>query len=113
MADFTIDVDPYIPTGVNASPEQVAGLVADGTLPAGKVAELAPEQQPEDLKAAVLDAIAWNVSKTDAVVADYTQVLKDIGATKTEANAAVKDFGTVSEEPVETIGTVEIAAEEL
>lgn len=92
MADFTIDVDPYIPTGVNATPEQVAGLVAEGTLPAEKVADLTAEQQPEDLKAAVLEAIAAQVSETDAVVADYTSVLKDIGATKTEANAAVKDF---------------------
>lgn len=96
MADFAIDCDPFIPTGVNASPEQVAGLVADGTLPADKVADLVAEQQPEDLKAAVLDAIAWNVSKTDAVVADYTDVLKAIGATKTEANTAVKNFETLA-----------------
>ena len=102
MPDFIIDKDPEIQTGVAATPDDVAGLVADGTLPADKVAGLVAEQQPEDLKAAVLDAIAWNVFKTDAVVTDYTQVLKDIGATKTEANAAVKDFGTV-----------EIAAEEL
>ena len=92
MADFTIDADPYIPSGVPATPEQVAGLVADGTLPADKVTELVAEQQPEDLKTAVLDVIAAQVSETDAVVADYTQVLKDIGATKTEANAAVKTF---------------------
>ena len=97
MADFTIDVDPYIPTGVAASPEQVAALVADGTLPADKVPDLTENQQPEDLKAAVLDAIAWNVSKTDAVVADYTSVLKDIGATKTEANAAVTAWGKAEE----------------
>lgn len=96
MADFTIDVDPYIPTGVNATPEQVAGLVAEGTLPADKVPDLAEIQQPSDLKAAVLDVIAAKVSKTDAVVADYTQVLKDIGATKTEATTAVKDFETVA-----------------
>ena len=96
MSDFTIDVDPYIGTGVAATPEQVAELVADGTLPAEKVADLTAEQQPEDLKAAVLEAIAAKVSKTDAVVADYTQVLKDIGATKTEATTAVKDFETVA-----------------
>ena len=98
MADFTIDVDPYIPTGVPATPEQVAGLVADGTLPADKVTDLAEEQQPEDLKAAVLEAIAVQVAETDAVVADYTQILKDIGATKTEANAAVSALKTA--EPV-------------
>ena len=96
MSDFTIDADPFIPSGVNATPEQVAGLVADGTLPADKVADLTPKQQPEDLKAAVLDVIAAKVSKADAVVADYTRVLKDIGATKTEATTAVKDFETVA-----------------
>lgn len=99
MADFVIDKDPEIPTGVAATPEDVAGLVADGTLPAGKVADLVAEQQPENLKSAVLDAIAVQVSETDAVVADYTQVLKDIGATKIEANAAVRTFeAAVAEE---------------
>ena len=83
-------------SGPSAKPVKVAGLVADGTLPAEKVADLTAEQQPEDLKAAVLEAIAAKVSKTDAVVADYTQVLKDIGATKTEATTAVKDFETVA-----------------
>jgi len=92
VPDFIIDADPFIPTGVPATVEQVAALVAEGTLPADKVADLTSEQQPEDLKAAVLEAIAAQVSETDAVVADYTQVLKDIGATKTEANAAVKTF---------------------
>ena len=98
MADFIIDSDPYIPTGVPATPEQVAVLVAEGTLPADKVTDLAAEQQPDDLKAAVLEAIATQVAETDAVVADYTDVLKDIGATKTEANAAVSALKTA--EPV-------------
>ncbi len=114
MADFTIDHDPYIPTGINATPERVAELVAEGTLPADKVPELVAEQQPEDLKAAVLDVIAAQVSETDAVVADYTQILKDIGATKTEANAAVSAWGQAVE-PVETLdpAPVEIVAEEI
>ncbi len=90
MADFTIDHDPYIPTGINATPERVAELVAEGTLPADKVTDLATEQQPDDLKAAVLEAIAVQVAETDAVVADYTEVLADVGATKTEAADAVK-----------------------
>ena len=98
MADFTIDVDPLIPTGVPATPEQVAVLVAEGTLPADKVADLTTEQQPDDLKAAVLEAIAVQVSETDAVVADYADVLKDIGATKTEATAAVQDLQVVAED---------------
>ena len=98
MADFIIDADPYIPSGVPATPEQVAVLVAEGTLPADKVTDLAAEQQPEDLKAAVLEAIAVQVSETDAVVADYTDVLKDIGATKTEATAAVQDLQVSAED---------------
>ena len=98
MADFIIDCDPYIPTGVPATPEQVAVLVAEGTLPADKVADLTTEQQPDDLKAAVLEAIAVQVSETDAVVADYADVLKDIGATKTEATAAVQDLQVVAED---------------
>ena len=114
MADFILDADPYIPSGVPATPEQVAALVAEGTLPAEKVIELVAEQQPEDLKAAVLDVIAAQVSETDAVVADYTQILKDIGATKTEANAAVSAWGQAVE-PVETLdpAPVEIVAEEI
>ena len=98
MADFIIDCDPYIPTGVPATPEQVAVLVAEGTLPADKVADLTTEQQPDDLKAAVLEAIDVQVSETDAVVADYADVLKDIGATKTEATAAVQDLQVVAED---------------
>lgn len=99
MPDFIIDKDPEIQTGVAATPDDVAGLVADGTLPADKVAGLVAEQQPEDLKAAVLEAIAVKVSKFDAVVADFTGVLKDIGATKTEATGAVNDLqSAVAEE---------------
>lgn len=98
MDDFIIDADPYIPSGVPATPERVAELVADGTLPADKVPDLATEQQPDDLKAAVLEAIAIQVAETDAVVADYADVLKDIGATKTEATAAVQDLQVVAED---------------
>ena len=98
MTDYIIDADPYIPSGVPATPEQVAVLVAEGTLPADKVTDLATEQQPEDLKAAVLEAIAVQVAETDAVVADYTDVLKDIGATKTEATAAVQDLQVSAED---------------
>ncbi len=98
MPDFIIDADPYIPTGIPATPEQVAVLVAEGTLPADKVTDLAAEQQPDDLKTAVLEAIAAQVAETDAVVADYPDVLKDIGATKTEATAAVQDLQVVAED---------------
>ena len=98
MDDFIIDADPYIPSGVPATPERVAELVADGTLPADKVPDLATEQQPDDLKAAVLEAIAIQVAETDAVVADYADVLKGIGATKTEATAAVQDLQVAAED---------------
>lgn len=103
MPDFTIDCDPYIATGVNATPEQVAALVADGTLPAAKVPDLTEKQQPKDLKAAVLEAIAVKVSTTDAKVADYTAVLKDIGATKGEADTAIADQAKPREAPAEEV----------
>lgn len=38
-----IDTDPYIPTGVPATPEQVAQMIADGKLPAD--IELHPSQR--------------------------------------------------------------------
>ncbi len=92
MADFVIDTDPYIPTGIPATPERVAELVAEGTLPADKVADLAEAQQPEDLKAAVLSAIADRVANpaTTDVLTDYTEVLADVGASEDEAADAVK-----------------------
>jgi len=92
MADFIIDADPYIPSGVPATPEQVAELVADGTLPADKVPDLVAEQQPEDLKTAVLEVIADRVAdpETPDVLTDYTDILTDVGATQVEAADAVK-----------------------
>ena len=83
MSDFVIDHDPCIPTGIAATPERVAELVADGVLPSDKVADLAARQQPDDVKAAVLDAIAVKV-EAGADAADFTAVLSDIGAKKSE-----------------------------
>jgi len=92
MPDFIIDADPYIPSGVPATPEQVAVLVAEGTLPADKVPDLVAEQQPEDLKTAVLEVIADRVADpaTPDVLTDYTDILTDVGATQVEAADAVK-----------------------
>lgn len=92
MVDFIIDADPFIPTGVAATVEQVVALVIEGTLSAASVERLDPEQQPEDLKAAVLEAVAVRVADpaTEDVLTDYTEVLADVGATKTEAADAVK-----------------------
>lgn len=83
MSDFTIDADPFIPSGVAATVEEVAAFVVDGILPAAKVADLAARQQPDDVKAAVLDAIAVKV-EAGADAADFTAVLSDIGAKKSE-----------------------------
>ena len=98
MAGFILDSDPYIPTGVPATPEQVAELVVAEVLPAKAVANLAPEQQPDDLKAAVAEVIAQQISDGDATVTDFAAVMKDAGVTKTEANAAVSALKTA--EPV-------------
>lgn len=90
--DFTLDADIYIPTGVAATVEQVVELVVEGTLSAASVERLDPEQQPNDLKTAVVEEVAARVSDptTSDVLADYTEVLADVGATKTEAADAVK-----------------------
>ena len=102
MPDFIIDSDPYIPTGVPATPEQVAVLVAEGTLPADKVADLAPEQQPDDLKAAVAEVIAQQISDGDAAVTDFAAVMKDAGVTKTAVTAAVKVLADAAAEVAAT-----------
>lgn len=83
MSDYIIDADPFIPSGVPATVEQVTAMVVDGILPAAKVADLAARQQPDDVKAAVLDAIAVKV-EAGADAADFTAVLSDIGAKKSE-----------------------------
>jgi len=90
MADFILDADPLIPTGVPATPEQVAELVVAEVLPAKAVANLAPEQQPDDLKAAVVEVIAQQINDGEAAVGDFTAVLKAVGATKTSVTAAVQ-----------------------
>lgn len=77
MSDFVIDVDPLIPTGVPATPEQVAGLVADGVLPAESVASLVVEQQPEDLQVAVAEAVELKVAE-GALKEDFTEVLAQV-----------------------------------
>ena len=87
---FILDADVFIPTGVPATPEQVAELVVAEVLPAKAVANLAPEQQPDDLKAAVAEVIAQQISEGDATVTDFAAVMKDAGVTKTAVTAAVK-----------------------
>ena len=77
MADFITDADPYIPSGVPATPEQVAVLVAEGTLPADKVADLHPDQQPEDLQVAVAEAVELKVAE-GALKEDFTEVLAQV-----------------------------------
>lgn len=42
----TLDYDPFIPTGVPATPERVAELLAEGVIDVDTVALLGPDQQP-------------------------------------------------------------------
>ena len=41
-----LDTDPFIPTGVPATPQRVAELLAEGAIDADTVALLGPDQQP-------------------------------------------------------------------
>ena len=48
MPDFILDADPLIPTGIPATPEQVAAMIADPDLPITEdtIPLLAEQQQP-------------------------------------------------------------------
>ena len=61
MSDFVLDADPFIPSGVEATPEEVADMVADGRLPADKVALLHERQRPaEEVLVAAADRVGSN-----------------------------------------------------
>ena len=77
MSDFIIDSDPFIPSGVPATVEEVAAFVVDGIMPVDKVADLHPDQQPDNIGDAVAAVVADRV-EAGADVADYTQVLIDV-----------------------------------
>ncbi len=77
MSDFIIDSDPFIPSGVPATVEEVAAFVVDGILPVDKVADLHPDQQPDNIGDAVAAVVADRV-EAGADIADYTQVLIDV-----------------------------------
>lgn len=77
MSDFIIDADPYIPSGIPATVDEVAAFVVDGILPADKVADLHPDQQPDSVADAVAAVVAERV-EAGADIADYTQVLIDV-----------------------------------
>ena len=84
MSDFIIDSDPFIPSGVPATVEQVTAMVVDGILPADKVAALAPDQQPDSIADAVAVVVAdrvgkgEDVAKFEAVLADVAVSAKDV-----------------------------------
>ena len=77
MSDFTIDADPFIPSGVAATVEEVAAFVVDGILPAAKVADLVADQQPDDIAEAVASAVAYRVADGEKV-AKFKKVLDDV-----------------------------------
>jgi hypothetical protein len=100
MSDFTIDADPYIPSGVPATVEQVTAMVVEGILPAAKVADLVADQQPDSLPDAVTEAVAVRV-EAGADVADYTQVLIDVEVSVKDVEQVVTlRADTVAEEVV-------------
>jgi len=100
MSDFIIDADPFIPSGVPATVEQVTAMVVDGILPAAKVADLVADQQPDSLPDAVTEAVAVRV-EAGADVADYTQVLIDVEVSVKDVEQVVTlRADTVTEEVV-------------
>ena len=98
MSDFIIDADPFIPSGVPATVEEVAAFVGDGILPVDKVADLHPDQQPDSLSDAVTEAVAVRV-EAGADIADYTQVLIDVEVSAKDVEQVVM-LRTPTEEEV-------------
>jgi len=98
MSDFIIDSDPFIPSGVPATVEEVAAFVVDGVLPADKVADLHPDQQPDNIGDAVAAVVADRV-EAGADVADYTQVLIDVEVSAKDVEQVVM-LRTPTEEEV-------------
>ena len=98
MSDFIIDSDPFIPSGVPATVEEVAAFVVDGILPVDKVALLHPDQQPDSLAEAVATVVADRV-EAGADVADYTQVLIDVEVSAKDVEQVVM-LRTPNEEEV-------------
>ena len=100
MSDYIIDADPFIPSGVPATVEQVTAMVVDGILPAAKVADLTPDQQPDSIAEAVTEAVAVRV-EAGADVADYTQVLIDVEVSVKDVEQVVTlRADTVTEEAI-------------
>ena len=77
MSDYIIDADPFIPSGVPATVEQVTAMVVDGVLPADKVPDLHPNQRPDDIAEAVASAVAYRVADGEKV-AKFKKVLDDV-----------------------------------
>ena len=98
MSDFIIDSDPFIPSGVPATVEEVAAFVVDGILPVDKVADLHPDQQPDNIGDAVAAVVADRV-EAGADVADYTQVLIDVEVSAKDVEQVVM-LRTPTEEEV-------------
>ena len=96
MSDYIIDADPFIPSGVPATVEQVTAMVVDGVLPADKVPDLHPNQRPDDIAEAVASAVAYRVADGEKV-AKFKKVLDDV---------------KVSAKDVEQVVTLRAAAEE-
>ena len=98
MSDFIIDSDPFIPSGVPATVDEVAAFVVDGILPADKVADLHPDQQPDSVADAVAAVVAERV-EAGADIADYTQVLADVDVSAKDIEQVVM-LRTPTEEEV-------------
>ena len=100
MSNLTIDADPFIPSGVPATVEQVTAMVVDGVLPADKVPDLHPNQRPDDIAEAVASAVAYRVADGEKV-AKFKKVLDDVKVSAKDIEQVVAlRADTVTEEVV-------------
>ena len=103
MSDFILDADPFIPSGVAATVEEVAAFVVDGILSVDKVADLVADQQPDSVSEAVASVVAYRVEAGESA-SDYLDILAEVAVT-------VKDVEQVISFRVEEAAVAAAAAE--
>lgn len=80
MSDFTLDADPFIPTGRPADPVQVGVLIIADVLPADALPLIATDQQPtpEQLgEACVISPVDTQVAAAKLEDAGLTVILPE------------------------------------
>ncbi len=100
MSDYILDTDIFIPTGVPATPERVAELLASGDVPTSAVEALGEEQTPTAVQLG--DACVASARPTDEVVAEFVKAGLEVEVVEVSIAEAVEV--AVAEQAAEILG---------